>query len=124
MTDQSIKRGILLLSPSTTETFGNVSPEAMTSGLALLAYDYAAAARRVRSGENGLRVPLDQSTQFIASAVTLATSPARVRSLGVQARKAMLTQGWDRIVGEVEAILRQAQAQGAPVNGQALLHAR
>ena len=124
MTDQSIKRGILLLSPSTTETFGNVSPEAMTSGLALLAYDYAAAARRVRSGENGLRVPLDQSAQFIASAVTLATSPALVRSLGVQARKAMLTQGWDRIVGEVEAILRQAQAQGAPVNRQALLHAR
>ena len=124
MTDQSIKRGILLLSPSTTETFGNVSPEAMTSGLALLAYDYAAAAGLVRSGENGLRVPLDQSAQFIASAVTLAASPALVRSLGVQARKAMLTQGWDRIVGEVEAILCQAQAQGAPVNGQALLHAR
>ena len=35
----------------------------------------------------------------------------------------MLTQGWDRIVGQVETILRQAVAQGVPVNGHALLHA-
>ena len=111
----------IFLFPSTTETFGNVTPEAMASGLALLAYDYAAAARLVRSGENGLLVPLDQTAQFIASAVTLATSPALARALGLQAREAMLSQGWDRIVGQVEAILRQAQAQGVPVNGHALL---
>jgi glycosyltransferase involved in cell wall biosynthesis len=113
----------LFLFPSTTETFGNVTPEAMASGLALLAYDYAAAARLVRSGANGLLVPLDQTAQFIASAVTLASSPAVARALGVQAREAMLTQGWDHIVGQVEAILRQAQAQGVPVNGHALLNA-
>jgi len=113
----------LFLFPSTTETFGNVTPEAMASGLALLAYDYAAAARLVRSGENGLLVPLEQRAQFIASAVTLATSPALARALGLAAREAMLTHGWDRIVSQVETILRQAQVQGQPVNGHALLHA-
>jgi glycosyltransferase involved in cell wall biosynthesis len=109
--------------PSTTETFGNVTPEAMASGLPVLAYDYAAAARLIRSGTNGLLVPLDQRAQFITAAVTLASDPLQARALGVQAREAMLTQGWDHIVGQVEAILRQAQAQGVLVNGQALLHA-
>ena len=71
---------------------------------------------------NGLRVPLDEAGQFIASAVTLASSPALVRALGLRAREAMLTQGWDHIVGQVEAILRQAQAraQGTPAIGPAL----
>ena len=113
----------LFLFPSTTETFGNVTPEAMASGLALLAYDYAAAARLVRSGDNGLLVPLGQRAQFIASAVSLASSPSLARALGVQARQAMLTQGWAPIVGQVEAILRQAQAHGVQVNGPALPHA-
>ena len=95
----------------------------MASGLALLACGYAVAARRVRSGENGLQVPLGQRAQFIASAVTLASSPALARALGVQARQSMLTQRWDSSVSQVEAILRQAQAHGVPVNGPALLHA-
>ena len=73
----------------------------MASGLALLAYDYPAAARRVRSDENGLLVPLDPRAQCIASAITRASSPALARALGVQARQALPTQGWDRIVGQV-----------------------
>ena len=36
----------LFLFPSLTETFGNVTPEAMASGLAVVAFDYAAAAAR------------------------------------------------------------------------------
>ena len=36
-----------------TETYGNVTPEALASGLALLAFDYAAAAELVRHGDNG-----------------------------------------------------------------------
>ena len=72
-------------------------------------------------------MPLDPRAQFIASAVTLASNPALARALGVQARQPLLTQGWDRIVGQVEAVLRHAQAQAqahpVPVNGPALLHA-
>ncbi len=114
----------LFLFPSLTETFGNVTPEAMASGLAVLAYDYAAAGRLIRNDENGLLAPRDQATAFIAQAVRLAGDPVLARRLGAQACAAMQSQGWERIVGQVETLLRQAASvQGAPVNGHTLLHA-
>src|SRR5262249_12575129 len=42
----------LFLFPSVTETFGNVTPEAMASGLPVVAYDYAAAGELICSGVN------------------------------------------------------------------------
>jgi glycosyltransferase involved in cell wall biosynthesis len=50
----------VLLLPSETETFGNVTLEAMASGLAVVAYDYAAARVHIRSGESGVLVPCGQ----------------------------------------------------------------
>ena len=44
----------LFLFPSCTETFGNVTLEAMASGLPLVAYNYAAAAQHVQHGIHGL----------------------------------------------------------------------
>lgn len=49
----------LFLFPSQTDTFGNVTLEAMASGLAVVAFDTAAAAVHLRHGENGwLATPL------------------------------------------------------------------
>jgi glycosyltransferase involved in cell wall biosynthesis len=45
----------IFLFPSTTETFGNVTMEAMASGLAVIAYDYAAARQHIVHGRSGLR---------------------------------------------------------------------
>src|SRR5260221_3910742 len=47
----------VFLFPSTTETFGNVTLEAMASGLAVGAYDYAAAQQYLRHGVSGLLAP-------------------------------------------------------------------
>jgi glycosyltransferase involved in cell wall biosynthesis len=46
----------LFLFPSLTETFGNVTIEAMASGLPVVAFDCAAAAQCIQSGRNGLLV--------------------------------------------------------------------
>lgn len=46
--------GDIFLFPSLTETFGNVTVEAMASGLAIVAYDYAAAAEYLEHGDSGL----------------------------------------------------------------------
>jgi len=100
----------LLLFPSITETFGNVTPEAMASGLPVLAYDYAAAAQLIRSGENGMLAPFDQTESFIASAVAMACNPD-LAAMGQRARESMHALGWDRIIGQIEALLRQALAQ-------------
>src|SRR5207249_10128845 len=64
----------VFLFPSETETFGNVVLEAMASGLALVAYDYAAARMHVTHGETGVLIPYGQAAAFVACAVELARS--------------------------------------------------
>lgn len=78
--------GDLFLFPSLTETFGNVTLEAMASGLAVVAYDYAAAAEHIEHGISGLLAPIDQSEEYIKLAQGLATDPARTVRLGRCAR--------------------------------------
>ncbi|HEY2255953.1 MAG TPA: glycosyltransferase family 1 protein [Variovorax sp.] len=97
--------GDAFLFPSMTETFGNVTPEAMASGLAVVAFDHAAAAQLIRSGENGLLAPLDDSPAFVRHAERLAGDPLARRRLGICARASMSDLGWDRIVVQLEGVL-------------------
>ena len=92
----------LFLFPSTTETFGNVLPEAMASGLAVVAYDYAAARQLVRHGDNGLLVPYDNPAAFCAAAQRLAGQLSWVRAMGQRSRLAAQAQDWPAIVKQVE----------------------
>ncbi len=96
--------GDLLVFPSTTETFGNVTPEAMASGLPVLAYDYAAAGALIRSGVNGALVPFDDSDGLIARAAELVRDAPALAELGRHARETAGTMGWDRIAEQVEAV--------------------
>ena len=107
----------LFLFPSTTETFGNVTAEAMASGLPVVAYAQAAAAQLIHHGHNGWLVPLDQTPLFTQQAVAAALDPALARVLGRRARATALLHGWDHIVGQVDAVLRQAAGQqGQPAS--------
>lgn len=92
----------LFLFPSLTETFGNVVPEAMASGLAVAAYDCAAAAQLVRHAENGLVVRSGEARGFGAAAACLAADPPAARAMGVQARATALRLDWDSIVQAIE----------------------
>lgn len=96
--------GDIFLFPSVTETFGNVTPEAMASGLAVLAYDYAAAARLVRNGDNGLLAPFDAADGFVHQAWRLAAQPALVAELRARARAAACALAWPQVVGEMETL--------------------
>lgn len=85
--------------PSLTETFGNVVTEAMASGLAILAFDYAAASRYLRHEENGLLAPFADKDAFLAQASRLAESdPRRRRRLGLAARLTAENIPWSRVI--------------------------
>jgi glycosyltransferase involved in cell wall biosynthesis len=103
----------LFLFPSVTETFGNVTTEAMASGLAVVAFDYAAAARLIRDGENGALVPLADTAAFVSRAASVAADLPRCRALGVQARISAKTLDWDGIVVQFEGVLASVMRESA-----------
>lgn len=93
--------------PSLTETYGNVTPEALASGLALLAFDHAAAADLVRHGINGLLAPAGDDEAFVRQAVTLAQSPQLVGQLRSLAPQTVAQRDWSHIAAQVESIWDQ-----------------
>ena len=94
--------GDLFMFPSLTETFGNVTPEALASGLPVLAYDYAAASQLVRPQLSGLLAPMNNPSEFVRMAASLAADREGLRVMGQQARLTTETLGWDRIVASIE----------------------
>jgi glycosyltransferase involved in cell wall biosynthesis len=107
----------VLLFPSTTETFGNVVPEAMASGLAVVAYDYAAARELLRHGDSGLLVPFDDAPAFRTAAMRLAGQRDWARTLGTEARQIALRHDWRSVVARVEQVYRAALARDAMLLG-------
>jgi glycosyltransferase involved in cell wall biosynthesis len=101
----------LFLFPSLTETWGNVTLEAMASGLAVIAYDYAAAAEVIRHGVSGVLVPFGDIAAFVAQVAALAADPERACRIGERARQQALARGWERVVAELETVLGAAASQ-------------
>jgi glycosyltransferase involved in cell wall biosynthesis len=114
----------LFLFPSVTETFGNVTTEAMASGLAVVVFDYAAAHRLVRHGENGALVPFDDSAAFVATAVRIAADLANCRVLGARARISVMPLDWDSIAAQVEGVMASVIRAVEPAAGYAFASAR
>jgi glycosyltransferase involved in cell wall biosynthesis len=92
----------LFLYASLTETFGNVVTEAMASGLPVVAFNYAAAARYIRHENNGWLVTLGDRNAFLEASVTVATSAERRRNFGREARKTAEGISWDRVIDRLE----------------------
>lgn len=89
----------------------------MASGLALVAFDQAAASQLVRHGENGLLVPPGDALAFCRALAELLDHPQRRQAMGQQARESMLTQGWDEVVARFEALLRQQVLRRSKIDG-------
>jgi glycosyltransferase involved in cell wall biosynthesis len=110
----------LFLFPSLTETFGNVLPEAMASGLAVVGFNYAAAHQVVRHGGNGLLVSYGDHAAFCVAAQRLAGQVGWVRALGAQARLTACQMDWGQIVEQIEAVYASAIALNSVGSSQAL----
>ena len=97
----------IFLFPSETETFGNVTMEAMASGLAVVAYDYAAAQRHITDGQNGFVAPFKSDEIFIKRAVELVNGDLDMNQIRQNARNYALSIDWSEIIERFEIILRE-----------------
>jgi glycosyltransferase involved in cell wall biosynthesis len=97
--------GDIFLFPSTTETFGNVTLEAMASGLAIVAYRYAAARQHLEHERSALLAPFDDAASFIGAACRMVRDLPLARSLGRVAHGAAQSLTWERVVDDFEQVL-------------------
>jgi glycosyltransferase involved in cell wall biosynthesis len=107
----------LFLFPSLSETFGNVTTEALASGLPIVAFDYAAAAQVIAADEQGVRVPFADREAFVRAAVDLALDGPRRGRLGRAARVRATELDWESIVQRFEGVLAGAIRQSALPGG-------
>lgn len=94
--------------PSRTETFGNVVLEAMASGLAVVAFDYAAAAEVIEQGQSGLLVPFKDDEAFVGHVVEIARNAALRLHMRSQAREVIQRSDWGTIITQIESVMKQA----------------
>lgn len=95
--------GDLFLFPSHSETFGNVTLEAMASGVPTVAFDYGAARQYLHDGEHGATVRDDDG--FIAAAVRLACDDNDRRRMGEAASAAICGLHPVQVAADFEALL-------------------
>ncbi len=106
----------LLLFPSLTETFGNVTLEALASGLPVLAFDCAAAAEWIADGHNGWLAPPEDPERYVQTAVSLAREPGRIARAGETARASVAELDWQQIAVQVETHFLHAIDAGRGVH--------
>lgn len=109
----------LFIFPSITETFGNVTLEAMASGLAVVAYDYAAARQHIVHGINGYTAGFDDREAFLSSA--LAAVGGDLTGIREEARKSARKVRWKKVVKRFEKQLEDL-ADRVPVTRAASPH--
>jgi glycosyltransferase involved in cell wall biosynthesis len=104
----------LFLFPSLTETFGNVTLEAMASGVPTVAFDYGAARQHLRDREHGRLVALGDAQGFIDAAATLSVDAPARRAMGIAARRSALSLRPDKVARDFVGMLA-----GLPVGAAA-----
>lgn len=99
----------IFIFPSDSESFGNVTLEAMASGLACVCADATGSRSLVVEGETGFLVHADNADGFARAVNRLAENPMLRQRMGEVGRSRALTFGWDetlaRMLGYYSAIL-------------------
>jgi glycosyltransferase involved in cell wall biosynthesis len=98
----------VFLFTSLTETYGNVVPEALASGLAVVAFAYGAALELIHDGVSGVLVRGDQDADFLQSVRTLALDRTVLAQIRGAAASSVAHLAWDRVYDSFVAVLQHA----------------
>lgn len=123
--DEDLARHIasadLFVFPSRSETYGNVTLEALASGVPTVAFDYGAAREHLRDGLNGAAISdrghgaedrADADARFVAAARRIAEDPDLRRRMRMHAREAVLGLSPLQVAADFDAILQRLAQQG------------
>ena len=94
---RAVASGDVLLNPSVTEAFGNVTLEAMACGLPVVAASATGTTNLVRDGETGVLVPPNGASGYADALEAYARDPQLRRRHGTAGLAYAETMDWDRI---------------------------
>jgi glycosyltransferase involved in cell wall biosynthesis len=102
--------------PSLTETFGNVTLEALASGLAVVAFDCAAARQLISHEETGLLVAVNDENAFIDQTLALVADQRLRENLSRAARELSMRNGWNSVIERTESVMLTVSASRSPAH--------
>ena len=95
----------LFLFASLSETFGNVTIEAMASGLPIVAFNHAAAGEIIESHVNGILAKSNDETGFLDAAIEIVLDSDLRKTCAQGARDKALQFSWESILKKTETVL-------------------
>jgi glycosyltransferase involved in cell wall biosynthesis len=98
----------VFLFPSLTETFGNVTLEALASGLLVAAFRSGAAAVHIDDCTSGILVEPGDEQGFVAGTCALAQQFRWLAMMRAGARRAAVAANWDSVISRFEFCLSDA----------------
>lgn len=104
----------LFLFPSRSETFGNVTLEALACSVPTVAFDYGAAREHLRDGLHGATVADGDEDGFVAAAVRIATDDSLRGCMRVVAREAVAGLRPAQVAADFDAVLAALAAGRRP----------
>lgn len=98
----------LFLFTSLTETFGNVTLEALASGTPVLSFDCAAASELLLDQKNGWLVHGEDPQRYVLKALEITQKPDILKNARQYTNSSVAQWDWQQVTSQVELIFRRA----------------